>query len=113
MYGNKKCRKSENSSSSIDPKDLEDDTVNSFNNEETRKSFIPIIHRNTLLAMYNLINGALNTFNCKFKKYQNMFQQIQDDLELDTNTVVKAAVDDIFGERDHAISFEDWGLKVS
>jgi hypothetical protein len=100
LYGNKKCtnkKSQDNSGGLLDPKDVEDDFANSFQNEETRKSFIPIIHRNTLLAMYNLLNGAINFF-----RY---------DLELDTKPIIKSAVDAIFEERDHAISFEEWYLK--
>ncbi len=47
-YGNKKCtnkKSQDNSGGLLDPKDVEEDFANSFQNEETRKSFIPIIHR--------------------------------------------------------------------
>jgi hypothetical protein len=107
MYGNKKCKRVDNAQTTNDPKDMEDDSVNSFMNDESRKSFIPIIHRNTLLAMFNLIQGAVNTFNCKKTRTTNK----KDDLELDTHPLIKEAIDSIFEERDHAISFEDWSLK--
>ncbi|KAL0479316.1 guanine nucleotide-binding protein G(q) subunit alpha [Acrasis kona] len=97
MYGTKKCRnRHETTSSLIDPRDLEEDYVNSLYCEDTRKSFIPIIHRNTLLAMHSLINGAINTFNY--------------DLDLANNPEIREALDVISVQREHAIGLEDWHL---
>lgn len=71
-------------------------SMNSYQSLEIRRSFIPIIHRNCILAMHNLVQAVIHTFNLP--------------IDLTNNSLMKAAVNCILEEKDRAVSFEDWSL---